>query len=88
MTCVFMPPEEPDGDFTLGLCCDRRGDRTTDLLINGKVNNILSAWGGNLHWVIADSITPCEDCPRCTYAPHNEIFENVIEQDNMTLDFI
>lgn len=88
MTCVFMPPDIPDKGFNVGLCCDRRGDETTQLITNGAVDDMVEAWGSVGHWDLADMIKPCEDCPRCTYAPHNEIFEYVIEQDDMTHDFI
>ena len=87
MTCVFMPPSEADMGFDVGLCCDRRGDAMTELFTNGDIRALKYHWGSVGHWDIADMIKPCEDCPRCTYAPHNEIFEQVIEQDNMTHDF-
>ena len=28
------------------------------------------------------------DCPRCTYQPHNQIYEKVILEDSMTYKFI
>jgi hypothetical protein len=89
MTAVFMPPTRPDGGFNMGLCCDRRGDPAMLLLENCQdPKEIATAWGSKRHWEIANSIKPSEHCPRCTYAPHNEIYENVIEQDNMTHVFI
>lgn len=87
MTCVFMPPSK-GGDLDVGLCCDRRGDDEMNLLTGGPVEKLWELWGGADHWFVADKIVPGQDCPRCTYAPHNEIFEQVIEQDNMTHDFI
>jgi sulfatase maturation enzyme AslB (radical SAM superfamily) len=88
MTAVFMPPSNGGEGFNLGMCCDRRGDPAMNLLENADVANIKQMWGSGHHWALADAIKPHEQCPRCTYAPHNEIFEQVIEQDNMTLDFI
>ena len=87
MTCVFMPS---DKGVDVGLCCDRRGDKKM-LLAEGmedfsELKDKL--WGGHKHWEIARSVNPCEDCPRCTYAPHNEIMEQVVVKDNMTHDFI
>ena len=92
MTAVVMPPptkESPKDSFSMGLCCDRRGDDTLELLSNCEdVNEINKAWGGNKHWEIHDAIDIEADCPRCTYQPHNQIFENVILNDSMTHKFI
>lgn len=88
MTAVIMPdPNNLDG-FSLGLCCDRRGDPSlviSDLIRPEEIR--YAFWGSAKHWVMADSIK-VHDCPRCTYAPHNEIFERVIENDDMTHVFI
>lgn len=92
MTCVFMPRSNQSIDndaFTMGLCCDRRGDTKLELLTDcTDINMIESAWGNKKHWEIHNSINPCKECPRCTYAPHNEIYEQVILKDNMTYKFI
>jgi|TARA_B100001964_G_scaffold69589_1_gene78926 wyosine [tRNA(Phe)-imidazoG37] synthetase (radical SAM superfamily) len=88
MTAVFMPSQSDSNKFDLGLCCDRRGD---DDLLLGKslstVEEVINLWGSKAHWNIHDKIR-VEFCPRCTYQPHNQIFEHVIMHDNMTYKFI
>ena len=88
MTLVVSPAYNSEDKFNLGLCCDRRGD---DLLMLGdslsSVDDIASLWGSSKHWDIFDKIK-VNECPRCTYQPHNKIFEHVIEDDNMTYRFI
>lgn len=90
MTCVIMPAldsNKPEA-FTLGLCCDRRGDHNLELASDIEdVRQIGELWGGESHWDIYDNIN-IENCPRCTYQPHNQIFEQVIERDLMTYRFI
>ncbi|MCP4746730.1 MAG: radical SAM protein [Desulfobacteraceae bacterium] len=93
MTAVIEPPaceDEVSKDaFVLGLCCDRRGDTKLELGTNlTDVNQITKLWGGRRHWAIFDAIRVNEECPRCTYQPHNEIYENVILNDSMTYKFI
>ena len=89
MTGVFMPSESKDKDrFNFGLCCDRRGDRS--LLLGENLKDPATVgrlWGGEKHWNIFDEIKPIT-CPRCTYQPHNQIYEHVILNDNMTYKFI
>lgn len=90
MTAVFEPPslKNKKDSFTLGLCCDRRGDDSLELLCNcDNVYEIENVWGSERHWDIFDNID-INDCPRCTYKPHNEIYENVILKDSMTYKFI
>ena len=89
MTAVFMPSDNGDKDaVNIGLCCDRRGDDNMTLIKNSKnVTDIVSAWGSKTHWKIHDNIR-IESCPRCTYQPHNQIFQHVIKKDNMTYKFI
>lgn len=89
MTAVFMPPRYNKNEkFCLGLCCDRRGDNRLEapVLIN-DFNQVSDFWGSKHHWQIHDSIN-LNECPRCTYQPHNQIFEHVIEKDSMTYKFI
>jgi len=93
MTAVIMPPpagdDVPRDSFTLGLCCDRRGDRMLELSGNiSDVNDINRLWGNEEHWRIHDRIKIRGECPRCTYQPHNEIYEQVILNDSMTYKFI
>ncbi len=88
MTGVFMP-SKIKGKIDFGLCCDRRGD---DRLLLCKdmdnVNIISEKWGSSEHWQIHDNINITEQCPRCTYQPHNQIYEQVILKDSMTYIFI
>jgi len=93
MTAVFEPPngddEESEDRFVFGLCCDRRGDAKLELGTNiTDPKEILKLWGGRRHWAIFDAIQVHKECPRCTYQPHNEIYENVILNDSMTYKFI
>lgn len=92
MTAVIMPDEknqnEIDG-FTVGLCCDRRGDSILELASHlSDVENINTLWGSEAHWRIHDRLKIKGECPRCTYQPHNEIYEQVILNDSMTYKFI
>ena len=89
MTAVFMPDTDNNLDsFNLGLCCDRRGDENLLLGENiGDINEIDKLWGSKKHWEIFDKIN-VKKCPRCTYQPHNQIYEYVILKDNMTYKFI
>lgn len=92
MTAVIGPPDgdtPPKDSFTVSLCCDRRGDKKLNLATNlqdpEKINKL---WGSKKHWKIHDSIRVKKDCPRCTYQPHNQIYEQVILNDSMTHKFI
>lgn len=89
MTAVFMPPAENKTElFRTGLCCDRRGDARLEF--PQEINSFADLeeiWGSETHWNIYDRIN-LGDCPRCTYQPHNQIFEHVIENDSMTYKFI
>ena len=87
MTGVFMPPTSSDGKFDFGLCCDRRGDDKLTLRNLNSTSEVSDFWGSEEHWKKFDSINP-KYCPRCTYQPHNQIFEKAIAEDNMTIDFI
>jgi hypothetical protein len=92
MTAVIMPTAGKDDckdAFTLGLCCDRRGDAKLELARNIEdVNQVNRLWGSEDHWKIHDKIKIRGECPRCTYQPHNEIYEQVILNDSMTYKFI
>lgn len=92
MTCVISPRSKktsPEDSFVMGLCCDRRGDDKLELLTDCEdVNQIQAAWGSKDHWRIHDSLNVEEECPRCTYQPHNQIYEQVILNDSMTYKFI
>ncbi|MBF0142255.1 MAG: radical SAM protein [Magnetococcales bacterium] len=88
MTCVVMPPRVEGERFRLGLCCDRRGDQ--GLEFSGpltEVTQIGERWSSPEHWRIRDQID-LRHCPRCTYQPHNQIYEHVIQEDSMTYKFI
>ncbi len=92
MTAVIAPPSDKDAppdSFVLGLCCDRRGDSKLELASNiVDVNDIQRLWGGDAHWKMHDNIKVANECPRCTYQPHNQIYEQVILNDSMTHKFI
>jgi organic radical activating enzyme len=92
MTAVIEPPttREASGEaFTVGLCCDRRGDSKLELARNiTDTNKIRNFWGSKEHWDIHDLIVVQNECPRCTYQPHNEVYEQVILNDSMTYKFI
>jgi hypothetical protein len=90
MTAVFMPRVESDDEnaFTMGLCCDRRGDPSLELVRDGtSLDAVAKLWGSREHWRIFDDID-IATCPRCTYQPHNQIYEHVIQGDSMTYKFI
>ena len=92
MTALVSPPKDgtmSEDAFTLSLCCDRRGDAHLELLQNCRdVGEIEKAWGSEAHWKIYDGIDVKKECPRCTYQPHNQIYEEVILRDSMTYKFI
>lgn len=92
MTAVIMPSSDSVSDpdaFTVGLCCDRRGDAKLELCKNiSNPKDILKMWGSRYHWKLHDSLKIKKECPRCTYQPHNEIYEQVIMNDSMTHRFI
>jgi pyruvate-formate lyase-activating enzyme len=89
MTAVIMPSKKRGGNFfDVNLCCDRRGDE--DLYLGKELtdlNEISDLWSSDKHWEVFDKIQ-VNKCPRCTYKPHNKIFEEVIEVDNLTYKFI
>ena len=91
MTAVISPPltrNSPKDSFVLGLCCDRRGDAELELLQDCEdVAHIEKIWGQEDHWAIHDAVEVSR-CPRCTYQPHNQIYEQVIQNDSMTYKFI
>jgi len=92
MTAVIMPPAQADAPadaMVVGLCCDRRGD--TKLELASQIEDpqqLLKVWGSTQHWKIHDDVNVRNECPRCTYQPHNEVFEQVILRDSMTYKFI
>ncbi|MBI4620092.1 MAG: radical SAM protein [Desulfobacterales bacterium] len=92
MTAVIGPPARNNASqdsFVLGLCCDRRGDEKLELASDVEdVEEIQKFWGNGIHWKIHDRITVEKECPRCTYQPHNQIYEQVILNDSMTYKFI
>lgn len=83
MNCVIMPPSGK-GNFDVGFCCDRRG--ADDLTIRGleSIDDLKDFWGSKKHWEMHDKIKLSE-CPRCTFAPHNRIYENA---DKLSYQFI
>jgi MoaA/NifB/PqqE/SkfB family radical SAM enzyme len=81
MTAVIQP------DNIVGLCCDRRGDPTVELGKFNKLEDIVQLWNSEKHWDIMKSID-LSKCPRCTYGPHNTIFEHMIVNDHTCKNFI
>jgi hypothetical protein len=49
---------------------------------------VARAWGSPAHWTIFDKIDIEKQCPRCTYLPHNQVFQYVLLNDSMTFRFI
>jgi len=89
MTCAIMPATDGNNDHvTVGLCCDRRGDKRLEIMTNeDNINKLSPLWGSKKHWKIFDDLD-MSYCPRCTYQPHNQIYEHVIKDDSMTYKFI
>ena len=91
MTAVIMPPSDRNkgtGKYDVSFCCDRRGDDLLTGIKNGTdLDQIKEYWGSPAHWKIHDDIR-VKECPRCTLSPHNKIYQNVIQINNMTYDFI
>jgi len=90
MTGVFMPSNDRDlkDGFDFGLCCDRRGDNNLLLCKDAtSCKEVKVAWGSEKHWEVYDKIE-VNKCPRCTYQPHNQIYEHVIQADCMNYKFI
>ncbi|MBF0137602.1 MAG: radical SAM protein [Magnetococcus sp. DMHC-1] len=89
MTAVVMPGrQEKNERFRFGLCCDRRGDARLEFGEGlQSVDDIARLWSSEEHWKIFEKIN-LNDCPRCTYQPHNQIYEHVIKTDGMTYKFI
>ena len=88
MNAQFSPGPEND-TYSLGLCCDRRGEAKLKLVsISDTVEQINQMWGSEYHWDIHDSINQKTECPRCTYNLHNQIYEQVIQNDCLTYRMI
>lgn len=88
MTAIIMPPtDKSKGKFDFGLCCDRRGDDLLTKRNMTSVEQIRDYWGSKEHKDLINKINVSK-CGRCTFSPHNKIYENVIEVNNMTPDFI
>jgi sulfatase maturation enzyme AslB (radical SAM superfamily) len=81
MTAVIQP------DNTISLCCDRRGDPRMELGTFEKLEDITQLWGSPKHFDIMHRIN-LKDCPRCTYGPHNQLFEHMVLTDDTCKNFI
>ena len=67
------------------LCCDLRGEKQGKLC---KWREIFDVWGSEHHREVIDNIDP-NKCPhRCTYAPYQEILDEVFRKDLMTWKFV
>lgn len=82
MTAAIQPAKK---GFNYGHCCDRRGDPNLTIHMD-SLKEIRDYWGSDEHLAKAD-IDP-KSCPRCTYQPHNKIYEKAIKEDNTTYEFI
>ena len=89
MSMVVMPPSSTFGgaQYDITTCCDRRGDDTLTAKNLMNAGQIANYWGSEVHRYVAETIDVTK-CPRCTFSPHQKIFENAVEVDNMTTDFI
>jgi MoaA/NifB/PqqE/SkfB family radical SAM enzyme len=81
MTCVIS------ADHKAGLCCDRRGDEQMKLCDWETLADIRAAWGHYAHKRLIGNVD-LSQCPRCTYAPHNRLFEAFAVRDDACRNFI
>jgi len=86
MTGLFSP-STAGGNYDFGLCCDRRGDERLTYVGLEDVEEVRRIWGSQDHWRRAKEIKVGE-CPRCTYRPHNQIYEKAIKEDNLSYKHI
>lgn len=91
MNGVIMPPSgrnKGEGRYDWGCCCDRRGDDLLTGIKNGReMEEIKNFWGSKEHWEMFEKID-VKKCPRCTFSPHNKIYQEAILKNNLTYDFI
>jgi MoaA/NifB/PqqE/SkfB family radical SAM enzyme len=88
MTMIIQPPTDiSKGNFNAGFCCDRRGDKDLTVENLNNLDEVKQFWGSEKHWQMQSKIQ-ISKCPRCTFKSHNQIFEEVIQKDNMTYQFI
>lgn len=73
-----------EGDGTVQLCCDRRGDPDLTLC---QWDEAPEVWGSQRHWDLIDKID-VNKCPKCTMSGINEVFENVIVNDKSWVYFL
>lgn len=64
------------------ICVDRRGEKGMKLGSWKNPHGLVHLWGSEVHKKLLDGIKLSE-CPRCTYAPYQEIIENIFIDDNM-----
>lgn len=81
IVCVIQP------NHVMSICCDRRGDPTTELGKIESVKDFKMLWGSTHHKEVVEALD-MQKCPRCTYGPHMDMFENVILDDKMMVNFI
>jgi sulfatase maturation enzyme AslB (radical SAM superfamily) len=86
MSGVIMPPSG-EGKFDFGFCFDRRGDEDVTIKNLNSMEELFDFWSSEKHWEMFEKIKP-KSCPRCTLKPHNEIFENMVLENNTTYEFI
>lgn len=74
-------------DGNMHICCDRRGEEGMILGSWLNLDNVKKLWNSAYHKQLIAEID-IKDCPRCTFAPHNEIIEHVFLNDKMNMNFI
>lgn len=88
MSAVLMPPTDRyKGSLDITTCCDNRGNDLFTQINLTSTEQIRDYWGSKEHKGLLEKID-VNKCARCTFDPHNKIYENVVEVDNMTPDFI
>jgi len=86
ITGAISPKRSDKYKFCYQMCCDRRGDES---LIKDFRNfeDFERWWGSDEHFDIVESIN-INKCPRCTQSQSIKIYENVILNDKMDVNFI
>ena len=88
MTMVIMPARSNQEICRIGFCPDRRGDERVEIKEPiTSIDEIFKDWGSKHHFTVFKNID-FSDCPRCTFQPHNQIFESIVLGDSMTHNFL
>jgi pyruvate-formate lyase-activating enzyme len=87
LTGVIMPPSST-GKFDYGFCFDRRGDPEVTVRDLNSMEDFYKFWGSKEFWNMYDKTPNPQTCPRCTLKPHIQIYEQMVQKDNTTFEFI